>query len=162
MFRHLMICLLFPMLVHDDPVIHLELSCSSAAAGDQIIAKILVNEIENLDSYSFDVFFDVSEVELIGADIQAPLSGILNVLSPRHLIPLIRKEKDHVNIAATVPGDEPTGRITRDGLIGVVFFRALKSGEVKSVYLRNVSLLDIKRIPIEVKTSADSAHIQDR
>jgi hypothetical protein len=132
------------------PVVRLEVRKADVSAKGQVVVRVLVSGVTNLDTYTFDVHYDTAKVSLKFAGISAPQLGIVNALDDgvRELIPVVRKEAGVVHIAATVAGDIPSGLLPGEGVLGVALLTVKTPGDA-SVRLDNVEFLDNLRKRIE-------------
>jgi hypothetical protein len=134
-------------LVCAQPTIRLDVQNNIGSLKGQSLVTIKVNNVENLDTYSFDVVYDTTQYILKSADIAALMININNCLQDgtRNIIPLIKKEPGVVHISATVAGDEPTGIIKDECAIGVLLFAPRLKNAGQTFLLDKVALLDNKR-----------------
>lgn len=109
---------------------------------DQKPLTVLVvgESIQDLDTYELSVSFDTTALSFRNAAIDAPASGIVNILKTanRTVIPMTKSAEGSVTIAATLSGSEKTS--TRDGILGVLLFE-VKRDTRTPIRLEKVSLL---------------------
>jgi hypothetical protein len=144
----------FPLLIvgivvgtlHAQPTIRLDIQTDIGSLKGQTLVKVLVKDVVNLDTYTFDVRYDTARCAIKFADIQAPALGIDNCLQDgsRSILPVVKKEPGVVHISATVTGQDPTGAVQGEGVIGVLEFSP-KNGAAVAPVLEKVILLDNKR-----------------
>ena len=129
------------------PTIRLDIQNNIGSLKGQSIVKVVVNDIVDLDTYSFDVSYDTAKCTLKFADISAPMIGVDNCLQDgaRTVLPIVKKEAGVVHVSATVAGDEPTGTVVKGCALAVILLAPrTKSGAVTAA-LCKVTLLDNKR-----------------
>jgi hypothetical protein len=141
------------------PSIRLDIQNNIGSLKGQAIVKVVVHDIVDLDTYSFDVAYDTAQCLLKFADISAPMINISNCLQDgvRTILPIVKKEAGVVHVSATVAGDEPTGDAAKDCVIAVLLFAPRSKSGAVTAALCKVTLLDNKRnrIPCTIAGTDD-------
>jgi len=132
--------------------VRLDITAGSAALKGQALAAILVTDVKDLDTYSFDVVYDTAAWTVRYAGIDAPAMNVTNCIKDMggSLLPVIKKDPGTVHISATVPGSDPIGTIKGPCALGVLLFAPRIASPVSPFILTNVTLLDTGRNRISV------------
>lgn len=117
---------------------------------DRNTLSVLVvgKDIEDLDTYECSVSFDTTVLSLRSGAIDAPASGIVNILKEanRTVIPMTKSAEGTVTVAATLSGSEKMP--TRSGTLAVLLFE-VKRDTKTLIRLEKVSLLKSDGTDIE-------------
>ncbi len=117
---------------------------------DQKTLTVLVvgENIEDLDTYELSVSFDTTALSFRNAAIDAPASGIVNILKTtnRTVIPMTKSAEGIVTVAATLSGSEKTS--IQDGILAVLLFE-VKRDTKTPIRLEKASLLNSDGTSIE-------------
>jgi hypothetical protein len=151
MLQSLLLCVGLVAAAPDDgPTVRLNVVETSV---DRMEATVSVVDVQNLDTYSFDVVYDTNVVEVKSAGISSQRAKNALDNGRRQILPVISKQSGVVHISAAVTGNEPTGRI-EEGVLGVVVFERISS-QSPAVRLENVEMLDNARKPIDIGDGGD-------
>lgn len=129
--------------------VRLEANNTSPRAGGRVIVRIVVDDVEDLDTYGVKVSYDPAALELVAADIEAPSMGITNTLRRhgRTLLPLVKKQPGLVHIAATLTGNGD-GLTAEEAVVGVIAFTVRREKECV-LKLTDTRLLNSRAEPLE-------------
>lgn len=130
---------------------------SHPIAGQNLAITVDATNVIDLDTYSFEIWYDTTALTLIDAKLDAPLMNIKNLLrnGSQALLPVIRAEAGKIAIAATLAGSRSEKATVKSGVIGIVVFRVIADPAGK-IAIRRIRLLDSRGKPIESAVVGDA------